>query len=91
MCFTKRQGNNFDDQPASKKDIKKTATEPASEQTPTTAPATATPTALASTTPATDLATPAMAPKVAIVIYSMYGHIAKSESSSRRLVLAADF
>jgi len=69
MCFTKRQGSNFDDniadQDRSKRDIKKIATEPPSEQTPTTAPVT----------------TPAMSPKIAIVIYTMYGHIAKMAES----------
>ncbi|KAJ3781184.1 flavoprotein WrbA [Lentinula aff. detonsa] len=74
MCFTKRQGNNFDDQDnrAAKNDIKKTTDEkktippPISEleQAPT------------STLPSTTTTTMS-SPRLAIVIYSMYGHIAK--------------
>ncbi|TFK47632.1 NADH-quinone oxidoreductase [Heliocybe sulcata] len=62
MCFpSKRQKNNFTDDEQKKK--------PASSNS-TSKPAAPT---SASTTPATVMA----APKVAIVIYSMYGHIAK--------------
>ncbi|KAJ3977468.1 NADH-quinone oxidoreductase [Lentinula raphanica] len=78
MCFTKRQKNNFDDEnKEAGNGIKKTTDEkkikppPVSE--PETAPTNTTVPAAATNTMSS--------PKVAIVIYSMYGHIAKLAES----------
>jgi len=90
MCFTKSQGNNFDDQDNKKKDIKAAATKekpsaPSSEPAPSTTTA-----ATAATTTTATTTTPTMSsPKIAIVIYSMYGHIVKLAESVKSGVEAA--
>ncbi|KAJ4482597.1 NADH-quinone oxidoreductase [Lentinula aciculospora] len=88
MCFTKRQGNNFEDQDdnkISKNDLKKTTYEKKTIPPPTSDPE---PTAPTNTNiPAT--ATVMSSPKIAIVIYSMYGHIAKMAESVKSGVEAA--
>ncbi|KIK70027.1 hypothetical protein GYMLUDRAFT_34463 [Collybiopsis luxurians FD-317 M1] len=73
MCFTKRQGKNFDDQD-DKKDIKSPVKEKEapSSRAPASEPANITETAAATTM---------SSPRIAIVIYSMYGHIAKMAES----------
>jgi NAD(P)H dehydrogenase (quinone) len=79
MCFpTKKQKDNFadSDQPAPKEDKKTTTQSSSSSQPPTTIPTTTT-------------TQPTMAPKVAIVIYSMYGHIAKMAESVKAGVESA--
>ncbi|KAF5364617.1 hypothetical protein D9758_005631 [Tetrapyrgos nigripes] len=68
MCFTKRQKDLFSDQIKGKDDSKNP---PSSSQPPATT---------STTTPATT----AMAPKIAIIIYSMYGHIAKMAESVKK-------
>ncbi|KAJ3983790.1 flavoprotein WrbA [Lentinula detonsa] len=75
MCFTKRQGNNFDDQDnrAAKNDIKKTT----DEKKTTPPPISELEQAPTSTLPSTTTTTTMSSPRLAIVIYSMYGHIAK--------------
>ncbi|THH22530.1 hypothetical protein EUX98_g8166 [Antrodiella citrinella] len=83
MCFPgKRQKNNLsDDAPATTKKPElapavAASTVPASAQTPAAEP-TEPPTEPTSTTKTTDMASP----RVAIIIYSMYGHIAKLAES----------
>jgi NAD(P)H dehydrogenase (quinone) len=67
MCFpNKHQKSNFEEQQPSSQPQQPTQQESTSSAPPP--PATASTTAITTT---------AMAPKVAIVIYSMYGHVAK--------------
>ncbi|KAI0310283.1 NADH-quinone oxidoreductase [Amylostereum chailletii] len=86
MCWpSKKQAAKFDDEPAKKKEEKKeaapaAAAAPAASTSTTVAPA-------ASTVPAS--ATGGAAPKVAIVIYSMYGHVAKLAEAEKAGIEAA--
>ncbi|KAF8828068.1 hypothetical protein HHX47_DHR4000829 [Lentinula edodes] len=86
MCFTKRQRNNFDDQDnkVSKNGIKRATDENKSNPPPTSEPE---PTPTDFTAPSTS--TTMSSPKIAIVIYSMYGHIAKLAESVKSGVEAA--
>lgn len=78
MCFpNKRQKDNFNDT-TQQNNIKAATSAPASSSQPptsTTAPTNGPPVLLPTTTTDTNL--DMSAPKVAIVIYTMYGHIAK--------------
>jgi NAD(P)H dehydrogenase (quinone) len=76
MCFpNKKQKNNFTDQPTStqKGDTVKPIKDQPSTTSATTNPTTQSPPTLPPVTTQPDMSTP----KVAIIIYSMYGHIAK--------------
>ncbi|KAG5719046.1 Minor allergen Alt a 7 [Termitomyces sp. T112] len=86
MCFpNKRQKDNFDDNANQNKSSTKAATTPAAS---TSAPAPQP--AVASTVPVLPPVAPyqtevtTMAPKVAIIIYSTYGHIAKLAESVKQ-------
>ena len=90
MCFpSKSQKNNFSDKadskpkptPSRKESTDKAIkAESASSSNPPPAAPVAASTLPTNATPATQEATTMSAPKVAIVIYSMYGHIAKCKS-----------
>ncbi|KAI5117841.1 hypothetical protein M0805_008113 [Coniferiporia weirii] len=80
MCFpSKKTKNNFEEKP---QPTKTQPVQPAQSAQPTTQPAPAT-----STNTTTE--SPKMAPKVAIIIYSMYGHIAKMAESVKAGVESA--
>ncbi|KAF5383074.1 hypothetical protein D9615_004879 [Tricholomella constricta] len=76
MCFpNKRQKDNFADNANQNKSTTKGQTSAASQKPPSTPPTTKAPVLPPVTTPQTE--TTMAPPKVAIVIYTMYGHIAK--------------
>jgi len=89
MCFTKRQGNNFDDQDNKKKDIKESATKENAPSAPLSSEPPAEPPTEPPTTTATTTAPTMSSPKIAIVIYSMYGHIVKMAEAVKSGVEAA--
>lgn len=88
MCFpSKKTRANLEDQPQSQSQSATTPTpapksQPDSQPTPPTPTPTQPPT---STTTTANTEGTKMAPKVAIIIYSMYGHIAKSTLDMRVL------
>ncbi|KAG6910725.1 flavodoxin-like fold protein [Tephrocybe rancida] len=78
MCFpNKRQKDNFTDNASTNKEATKgTAVPAASQSTPVPAPASAAAPVLPPVTTTQTTEAPMAPPKVAIVIYTMYGHIA---------------
>ncbi|KAF5380775.1 hypothetical protein D9757_007117 [Collybiopsis confluens] len=89
MCFTKRQGKNFDDEQgnSSKRDIKSTENLQPTQSPP---PPPAEPVNASDPAAASAATTTAMSsPRIAILIYTMYGHVAKMAESVKSGIEAA--